>query len=361
MLKVLHLNSQMKWRGGERQLTFLIEQLKSRDIENITLCPIDSALENFCKKRSYQVSSLYFKNPFNPIFLYDIAKTIKSIKPDIVHLHDAKAHSIAIFADFLFGLNTKFVLHRRVTFPLKTNFISQFKYKYHKIHKIITISEAVKNELLKSEIRPEIIELVYSGVDLNRYKSNRYKKLRQLLNIDDNVKIIGNISALTPEKGLKTFLDTAKILLEKNDNLFFVIAGEGILKQELIEYSKSLGINNQVRFLGFQKTIIGILKNFDVFLFTSENEGLGTSVLDAMACGVPVVSTNAGGIIEIIEHENTGLLSEINDAKSLAENTARIIENVDFAKQLVINAKIKSKQFDTKIMSEKIYEIYKSI
>ena len=89
-------------------------------------------------------------------------------------------NAIAVFADFLFRFNAKFVLHRRVTFSINKNFVSKFKYRYYKIAKIIAVSEAVKEELINSGIKANLIDVVYSGIDLRRFKTKKKFNLKFL-------------------------------------------------------------------------------------------------------------------------------------------------------------------------------------
>ena len=141
--------------------------------------------------------------------------------------------------------------------------------------------------------------------------------------------VIGNIGALVPHKGQRYFVDAAAIVVREVPDARFVILGEGELREALEHQVKHLHLERHVFLPGFRADVLALLKGVDVFVMSSETEGLGTSILDAMACGKPVVGTAAGGIPEVVEHNVTGFVVPVNDPKAMAGAIVALLRDSD--------------------------------
>jgi L-malate glycosyltransferase len=173
--------------------------------------------------------------------------------------------------------------------------------------------------------------------------------------------LIGNVSALAPHKDYLTFICTAEKLLKINPNLHFVIIGEGSERSIIEKEIKIRNLSGKISLTGFKTNVPELLKELDVLLLTSKTEGLGTSILDAFASGLPVVATKAGGIPEIVEHRVNGLLAETGDAQALADMVESMLRENNFRKSLADNAYVRVRDFDYKVTAAKILEVYKGI
>lgn len=132
--------------------------------------------------------------------------------------------------------------------------------------------------------------------------------------------------------------------------------------RQLIEARiRDLKLQDKVIMAGFRNDIEMILPGLDVLLFTSEMEGLGSTILDAMACSVPVVATAAGGIPEIIVHQKTGMLAAVKDSKQLAAYVLKLLTDADLRKSIIANAKQKVNSFSKEVMAEETMDVYKEI
>ena len=184
--------------------------------------------------------------------------------------------------------------------------------------------------------------------------------LHALIGADKTSKIVGNASALADHKDYPTFLKTAHLLLQQHPqiNWQFVIFGSGELLSELQQLAETLGITKKVHFLGFREDLPQLLPQLDVFLFTSKTEGLGTTLLDAIACQVPIVATDAGGVAEIIIHQKTGLLCDIGQIQQLADGVVKIITNPDLKAKLIDGANVHLSFFSIAAMAKRTYQVY---
>jgi len=274
---------------------------------------------------------------------------------DIIHAHDSRALTSAILAATLFGDKTPIIVSRRVDFPIR----SKRKYNHKNITKIICVSDAIREITGPDIVNKSVLTTIHSGIDLFRFSTGgEFKRLRTEFNIPPGTPLVGNVAALAPHKDYFTFLDTAGLLVEKGIPARYFIIGEGKLEEQLKDYADDKGLNEHVIFTGFRNDIPEILPELDIFLVTSETEGLSTSILDAIACKVPVVATNAGGIPEIIEHNVTGMLGGIKQPETLADGILTILSNETLREEIVTNASEKLKGFTKETTAEKTLQIY---
>jgi len=253
-----------------------------------------------------------------------------------------------------FGCSIPMVLSRRVDFRIQQNTLSKWKYNYTSIQSIVCVSHFIKTVLEKDLKKLDRIKVVHSGIDLQRFTFKNTGILRKEFNIAPSIKIVANVAAIAPHKDYFTFVDVAKSLPQYN----FIIIGDGPLENEIKSYAKEKEVNNII-FTGFLSNIEKYLKSLDCFLITSETEGLGTSILDAMICKIPVVGTRAGGIPEIVIHEKTGLIAEIRDVVELSKSVEMLMEDQELASELINNAYSNiSQNFSKEVTANKTLEIY---
>jgi L-malate glycosyltransferase len=359
-MKVLHISTAKTWRGGEQQIAYLIGELAAKGIEQFVVCSADSAMRQYCSEKNVPHKAIRKTGGTDFIFAYRLSKIIKAVAPDMVHLHDAHAHTAAVIAATFFGIKTPFVLHRRVVFDTGKNFFSRYKFSHSQIKKVICISEAVKAKLL-SFVSEEKLTVIHSAIDGSRFSSERKNILREAYRIPAATKIIGNIAALTAEKDYITFVNTVAVLKQNNTDAKYFIIGEGKERNNIEAHISKLGLQQDIIMLGFRKDIEKILPEFDVLLFTSQSEGFGTTILDAFCCRVPVVATNMGGIRELVEHEKTGMLSVAHAHNSLAENVLKILNNTELKNLLIESAFHKAQHFSKSAMAEKVMGVYKEV
>lgn len=150
-------------------------------------------------------------------------------------------------------------------------------------------------------------------------------------------------------------------MLRDNKNLHYVIVGEGPLENQLKEEVEKNNLKDIVHFIGFRKNVYELLPELNVLLLTSIEEGLGSVILDAFASKVPVVATNAGGIPELVKHEETGLIAPVKDHEKLAENVNRILNEPELKERLIINAYEFVQGFSKEKTAEKTLAVYREI
>jgi glycosyltransferase involved in cell wall biosynthesis len=358
-MKIIHLSAEKSWRGGEQQLAYLITELNHLGCKQLVVCKKNSAFENYCKNNTINYISLPFKNQFDIYSSLKIKSIAKIFKAEIIHAHSSHAHSLAVWSYYL-GNKTKIVLSRKVDFAISNNILSKIKYNCKGIKKIICVSGAVQKIINKSLKNPKITTVVYDGIDLNKFGNKGAHILRKEFDIANDKLIIASTAALADHKDYPTFIKSITALSEFKNLQFFII-GDGPLANQIKQKVVELRLNEKIIFTGFRNDLEKILPDIDIFVLSSKTEGLGSSILDAFACGIPVVATAAGGIPELIIDKENGILVPIGNAELLAKSIVMILENKTLKEKLIANGKRSALDFCKERMATETLKIYQSI
>ncbi|MEQ6121098.1 glycosyltransferase family 4 protein [Reichenbachiella sp. MALMAid0571] len=360
-MRVLHLSSEKTWRGGEQQIAYLVGELKNQGVDCHVICRKASAFSKFCAEQGWTFQEVGFKNSLDILSALKVLKYCRKHQIDLVHMHGSGSHGVGVLSATM-GNKSKLVLSRRVDFPLKNNILSRWKYNHPSIKRILCVSNKIKEIVEKSVDNKGICRTVYSGIDLEKFSQAPVSNfLRKKYNLDEQAKLIGNTSAIADHKDYVTFVDTAEEVLKRQENVYFFIFGAGPLLQEVKDYIEQKGLSERIIFTGFINNIPEVLPELDVFLMTSKTEGLGTSLLDAMAASVPIVATEAGGIPEIVINGNTGLTAKVKDYITLSNHIVSLINDWELRSKLVANATKFVLKFDKKETAKKTLDIYNEI
>lgn len=361
-LRILHVAAAVSWRGGEQQLAYLIETLHYQGVAQWVLCAKGSPVETWCREKG--VVFFTFKKKFSaaPHPAFFLNSFCRQVSATHVHVHDSHAHTMAFLSAVLFGNKTPLIVHRRVDFPIGGNFFSKWKYNHRRIAAIICVSHFIAKVIQPQIRQPSKIFVVHSGIDLHRFQREKpagQASLRAAFGLPNDAFLIGNIAAVAPHKDYFTFVKTAAILAGKGLNAkYLIIGGDGGDEAAVRRFIEVNGLKEQVILTGFRKDIAQVLPQLDLLLFTSKTEGLGTTLLDAFACGVPVVATAAGGIPEIVAHGETGFLAPVGDAAGLAGLAEKILKTRSVREKIIANARLSVNAFSKEKMAGAIKSIY---
>ncbi len=361
-MKVIHLSSERTWRGGEQQIAYLIDGSLKAGLEVHAACRTESAFSTYCKSKDIPHIDLGYKNEFDLSPALKIKYYCKQHQIDLVHMHSSHSHAIGVWSKIL-GNPADLILSRRVDFPVKDNFASRFKFNYPKIKAIVSISAKIQEIIAPDIKRQDVLHTVHSGIDPSRFEhATNAGVLHQDFGIDDNIKLVGNISAVADHKDYFTFIDTAEKVLAERKDVKFLIIGDGPLNAEIKDRINQSAFKDGIVMTGFRHDIPAIIQELDVFLITSKTEGLGTTILDAFANRVPVVATKAGGIPEAVIHQETGLLSNVGDSQSLASHVVQTLDDKDKTNQRIHHAYEKLlREFTIDAMVQGNLEVYKNV
>jgi glycosyltransferase involved in cell wall biosynthesis len=360
-LCVAHIISPKTWRGGEQQAMYLVKYLQSQQVAQYVVCQKGSLVEAYCLENKISFVSFKIRFGLDIFFAFQLFQFLKKASINLIHLHDSKAHSLGVITAFLFKLKTPMILHRRVDYSISRNWFSSFKYNFPLIKRIICVSNEVERILQKDLKNKYITEVIYDCIDTTRFPLQKTNKLRTEFGFASDDYVVANIAALSHQKDYFTFIDTVKILISKGFVGRFVAFGDGPEKQLILDYAKEQGMLAHITFAGYRTDMPELIRDLDLLLFTSQNEGLGSSILDCFYCGIPIVSTDAGGIKELITHNFNGYLANVKDANGLAAGVLLAYNNPKIASLWVENAKAFVERFYCSAVGNTFLELYEEV
>lgn len=322
----IHIDTARTWRGGQRQVLLTVLGLRERGYRTVLVAHPEGELA----ARASEGHDLIRLAPRAEVDLHagwKLSRIIKDLRPDIVHAHDPHAVALGSLAlSFLTsGKCPALIASRRVAFHLKGNAFS--RWKYHQVDCFVAASHAIRDMLIGDGIDPDRIRTVYEGIDLHRVQVEPAANIHGEFWLPTHAPVVGAVAALTQEKGHKYLIDAAALVVREVPDARFVILGEGDLRPALERQIKELHLDKHVVLPGFRADILSFIKSFDVFVMSSLFEGLGTSLLDAMALSKPTVASDTGGIPEVVSHGETGLLVPPRDAHELAAAIVTLLKD----------------------------------
>jgi glycosyltransferase involved in cell wall biosynthesis len=364
-LSLFQIDAGKEWRGGQRQSLFLAKELKRRGLPFFFIVQPESPLHQKACEAELPVLPFKMRNEFDLPAILRLAWAMKRKKCLLVHFHDAHSAAVGSVAASLAKVPFR-IITRRVDFPLKRNYFSRRKYMKN-VDVIIAISEGVKKVLVEGGVNPVNIEVISSGIDFSSFEedslalaSKDYLHREFSFAVDDY--LVGIVAHLADHKGHQYLIQATKILKKQAPKIKTIIVGEGPLSMELDRQAKELDVEDIIFFLGFREDVPKILSSLDLFVLSSHLEGMGSSILDAMASRLPVVATNVGGIPEVVIHGETGLLVPPRNPSALARAILRLYSDKTLASRLGQKGyELVHRKFSAESMADKVVRLYEKI
>ena len=310
--KILELNFERTWRGGERQTVYNSEGFRKMGHQVSLICRKGYPLEKAASKVGLTVF------PFSNIFMLVWFLVMNGRKYDVFH---AQTSHILTYC-----LITKPFHRRPIVFSRRVDFVPKgwlTRFKYRLTDKIVGVSQAVQRIVADFSDRNDV-DVISDIVVPRQLDQKEAKKNLTAKGLNSGKRIIGTIAAMVPHKDPLTMVNAIKQLSEIRDDFVFLHFGEGELKNEVQEKVKAYQLENVYQLMGFVQDVENYYSVMEVFVMSSEEEGLGSSVLDAFVYRVPVVGTNAGGLQELLD-EGRGVTCQIKHAEQLANGIDKIL------------------------------------
>ncbi len=281
-------------------------------------------------RRALEGPDLVALAPRNEVDLstaWKLSRVIRQWKPEIVHAHDPHAVSMAGLA-LSFSApqpRPRLVASRRVDFHLQKHSFSLWKYR--QVDLFIAASGAIRDVLVSDGIRASQIVVIHDGIDVAKIGRLPPVDIRAEFWLPHGAPVVANVGALVPHKGQKYLVEAMTHVVREVPDAHVVIFGEGELRPALERQIKELHLEKHVLLAGFRPDVLQLMKTADLFVMSSVTEGLGSTVLDAMAMKLAVVGTLAGGIPEAVIDGTTGALVPPAHAADLAAAMIRLLED----------------------------------
>jgi glycosyltransferase involved in cell wall biosynthesis len=276
------------------------------------------------------------------VALWKLTRLFRQLRPDIVHTHTAKAGALGRAAAILAGIPIRVhtfhghVLEGYFAPAVTQAFLAIERALARRTTRIVTVSPRLREELLRMGIgRPGQVEAIPLGLELQRFARPAAgpPALRQALRLPPDAALLGIVGRLVPIKDHPT-LFAALARLPASPSVHLAVVGDGERRAALVRLVGELGLGARVHFLGWRDDLEAILREMDVVICSSRNEGTPVSLIEAMAAGVPVLSTAVGGVADLVTHGETGWLVPAGEPAALAEGIRALLADGDLRARL---------------------------
>lgn len=360
-----HVDDSRNLRGGERQVLYLAGELARRGFGGGIVCRSRSPLEREARRLGIETIRLPFLFEGDPLSAFLLARRVNAAarrggleaRP-ILHAHTGHA-AAAVHAAARLVPALK-VVHRRVDFRLPERAASVGKYANADL--VIALSSAIAGILRLAGVPAPKIRIIPSAVDLAAFERGaggeaRSKLLGELGWPPESV-VIGSLMAMVPHKDPMTLLAAAQKVVGADERCRFIIAGEGPLLEVGRTLVDSVGLGDRIRLLGQRTDNVDLLRAMDIFVLSSREEGLGSALIEAMACSLPLVGTDAGGIQELVDDGRNGFLVPKENPAALAEALLRLAGDPALRARLAQGAYEISRRYSVERMAESTAAAY---
>jgi glycosyltransferase involved in cell wall biosynthesis len=331
---ILQIDKQSHLTGQTMRTLLEAHELSKRGYRVILACQPNSFLERNGRERSLEILPLRM-NYFLPS-LIKLSFFLRRNNVDLMNAHGYPDHFLCAVARKITGV-TALVRTKHNHVPLKSGALSRYLYGTL-TSRIVAISEHIREVLIQSGLKPEQVTTIRTAINLSQFAPcEKNQQLLKELNFPPECAIIGIVARLTERKGFKNLFEAVKLLIDEGRNLRCLVVGGGASTEKIAalnNHAASLGISPYILLTGRRSDIPDILSLLDVFILPSLAEGLGRSMLEAMAAGRPIVATTVGGIPEAIEDGKSGLLVPPDDSRALAQAIALLLDNPEKAQEL---------------------------
>jgi len=330
-LRVVHVDTERTWRGGEQQVTYLVRGLLERGHAPLLVAPPDAEIRRRFDRWGLPVTPLRMRGEADLGAAIRLAGILRRTRADLVHLHTAHAHTLGVTASLLAG-RARRVVSRRVDFAIG-GLSARIKYG-PLVDRFIAITDAVAGVLRDGGVPAGRISIARSGIDPARVRGGDGAAFRRAVGVADDAPLVGTIAHFAWHKGLEYLVRAWPGVRSRHPEARLVLVGDGEDRPKLEREIAGAGVTDSVLLPGFRTDVPEVLAAFDCFVLPSVMEGLGTSILDALAAGTPVVACAVGGIVEIITDGETGRLVPARDPDRLAAAIGDVLGDPDRAARL---------------------------
>jgi glycosyltransferase involved in cell wall biosynthesis len=315
----VHIDTAQTWRGGQNQVLQLVTGLESLG-HRAWLVAHDRGELKRRAREGLRFIGFAPRSEFDVQAAWQLGRVLRDAKPDVIHAHDPMAVALTAMALQMPngpGPPPYVVAARRVDFHLKRHAFSKWKYRH--VNRFIAASRTIADILEADGIARDRIAIVHDGVNVGVIDKLDPVDAHATFWLPHGAPVVGNVAALVPHKGQRHLVAAASRVVRELPDARFLIMGDGELREALEKQIKTLALERHVFLTGFRADALALMKSFDLFAMSSVTEGLGSVVLEAMACRRSVVATRAGGLPEVVIDGETGLLVPPHDDEALAQ------------------------------------------
>jgi L-malate glycosyltransferase len=362
LVKTLHIDTGREWRGGQQQVLYLLDGLRERGVETVLATQPGSPLYKRAKQHTHRTVELNMRGEFDYFCARHLAKIAEEEKCTVVHAHTAHAHTLAMLGSL--HKTQRLVVSRRVDFVPRGGYVNRKKYLAENLT-YLCVSDHISGILHDFGVPADRVCTVHSGVssaridDADRSASDM---LRGDFGIKEGDYLIGSVAHFSEHKGHRYLIDAMPEILGKVERARLLLLGSGELEPQCRQQTSELGLEDKIIFAGFRKNIPEFMHTFNLFVLASKTEGLGTSLLDAMAARLPIVATSTGGIPEAVKDGINGFLVPPTESTTLANAIVSLAKDQELSRKFGEQGReILERDFSVDRMVDQTHEIYKKL
>ncbi len=358
-MTVVHVEAGMHLYGGALQVFYLLRGLQNKPVRSVLVCPQGSAIADAARHVVDKVYEMPMYGDLDIGFIKRLKWVLKEEQPDVLHLHSRRG------ADVLGGIagkwaGVKCVCSRRVDNP-ESPFIAKLKYRL--FDQVVTISNGIREVLLSEGVPAEKVRCVHSAVDVERFdRKPEPEWFYQEFGLPEGSRVLGVIAQLIHRKGHRHLFAALPEVIAQHPDIQVLLFGKGPKEEELQQQIVQQGLSEHVRLIGFRDDLYRVMANLHAVVHPADMEGLGVSLLQAAAAGVPLIGTRAGGIPEIVRDGQNGILIDPQNVPQLRDALLRLLADDQQAKAWGIAGKtIARNEFSIEAMVEGNFQVYQSL
>ncbi len=340
-VRLLELRNTYKWGGGPDKTILLSAERHDRARVEVIVAYIRDATDSeFCIAEKARAKGLTFyeieeHGKLDLRVLQALRDIVIRHNINLIHAHDYKTDLFAYLLRLWLRSERLTIIstaHAWVMLGLKGEIYRRLDlYLMCRFDHLIAVSHSTKSEMVGMGVPTELITVLHNAIDTEAWSSHRVTTtLREELAISPTAPVIGYVGRIMPEKDLETWLRAAALVVRQYPDAQFVLVGEGKdagTLNELRRLASNLGIAEQVHFPGYRETLLPAYAAFNIFCLSSRREGLPNSILEAMALGLPVVTTDVAGAKELVLDRETGFVLPQGDEHSLGNALITLVES----------------------------------
>ena len=334
MVKTLHVEMGRHRLGGTMQVFYLLRGLKQRGIAAALVCPRDAPLHHLAAAEGIEVFAVPYRGDLDLGFPFRLWRIVRRYGPDITHIHSRRgADTLGLVGAWL-ASRGRVIVSRRVDNPLPRGLVTRLRYAILP-DQVVAVSQGIRRVLLDAGVPPERVSQVYSAVEAANYRSALTRDAaRRRLGLADEADVIVVVAQLIPRKGHRFLLEAIPAVLDRHPGLQVLFVGEGELRAALDAQIEARGFAQVVRLLGYRDDVADILRASDLLVHPATMEGFANVAMQAMAAGIPVVSSAVGGMPESVRDGESGLLVPPADPAALAGAINRLLDDPALRRRL---------------------------
>ena len=387
--RLVHVLRSAQYGGVENHVYQLCRFARDRGFRVHLVSLVDLPIRDDFKALGIETTRLGDTMGWSPVkilrSLVSLVRVLRSIKPDLVHLHGIRPTLVGSLACRLAGIRPVVcTLHGAYSLmamdhngKLRPGLLILAKL-FHWIGFSLCDRILVDCERLTDEVRTVFrgttwsvgrvisrkVRVAHNGIDVAQFTTSTHgTDLRSELGIGADAIVVGTISRLDePKKGIGNLINAFKIVRQNGVNAHLVIVGQGYARDMLVRRAASAGVKDYVHFVGYRENLLEAFRTLDIFVLPSLSEGFPTVNLEAMACGLPVITTDVGGSAEAVADGVTGFVIEPRDEAALSQAIMRLAVDADLRTSMGTRGKLRVEEhFSSRAMADKVFAAYAEI